>query len=142
MLWGLLIGISTASVSWICYALGNRFKLLSGFRNFSKDFIAPLVSVLTWTDIILLAIISGFCEEILFRGIIQKKTGLIMSSLAFGIFHDPSCQQKSYIISAIVTGLILGTLYLKTGSLWAPIMAHVMHNAISLLILRYKLKQG
>ncbi|MBY0358410.1 MAG: CPBP family intramembrane metalloprotease [Candidatus Obscuribacterales bacterium] len=137
---GVLVGLGIAAVSWFCYFLGKYLRLFSGLRKFSKNFLAPLVLTLSWQDIIIMSLVSGFCEEILFRGIMQKETNLFTASIAFGIFHDPSLQQKTYVLSAMIAGLVLGMAYMKTGNLWTPIIAHILHNAISLLLLRYQVK--
>jgi len=74
-------------------------------------------------------------EEILMRGFVlgglQKKYGviiaLVVSTLLFAILHFNFVQT----LSAVVCGLVLGLLYIKTGSLFCPILAHVLYNSIS-----------
>lgn len=134
---GVLTGAGTATISWLIYLSGKYIKLFAGLRRFSKDFLAPMVTSLTLVDILVMSLVSGFCEEVLFRGIIQRESNIFCASLVFGIFHDPSFRHLSFVLAATIAGAIMGLLYLQTENLWAPITAHAVHNAISLLILRY-----
>jgi membrane protease YdiL (CAAX protease family) len=91
-------------------------------------------------DLVVLAVVSGFCEEVFFRGVAQAQLQLVITSICFGLFHDPTFRHPSYAIIAFLYGLALGWLYMYTGNLWAPIVAHMVHNLISLYMLRYKIK--
>lgn len=52
---------------------------------------------------------------------------LIATSLFFGIIHGSS------FLFATLLGFLLGLLYLRNGSLWLPIAAHVIWNAQAIL---------
>ncbi len=138
--YGLATGLGTVLVSMACITLGKNLPLLRELRKMSEEFLGPLVANLGLFDIILLSLVSGFCEEIFFRGILQAQFGVVAASVIFGIFHDPSLKQKAYVILAALAGLALGYLYQATGNLWSCIVAHVFHNAVSMLILRYWIK--
>lgn len=133
---GVLISISSLLLMW----LGKNVKGLSNLREIIITDIAPIFSSFTWMDALVVAAISGFCEEILFRGVIQAQCGLWATSALFGLFHCPSLRHLSYGLWALAAGLVLGWLYQTTGNLWVPIMAHAVSNAISLLFLRYGVK--
>lgn len=68
----------------------------------------------------------------LFRGVLLQKwtvkwglvPGLLVSSVVFGILH-------LNFVGLSVFGLIMGLLYLQTGSLLIPILAHALNNAIA-----------
>lgn len=76
--------------------------------------------------------LAPFFEEIIFRGyiggILKKSCGFtvawIVSSLIFGIAHGT----PSIIISATLSGLVLGFYYLRYRSLVLVIMLHAMNN--------------
>jgi uncharacterized protein len=78
-----------------------------------------------------LVILAPVLEEFLFRGYLlhrwSKKwglwTGVLLSSALFGALHP-------HTLAAAVTGLGLAVLYLKTRTLWAPILAHSFFNSI------------
>ncbi len=85
-----------------------------------------------------IAILSGVVEEVLFRGLvfrlIQKMFGtwfaLIISSLLFGFSHlaNPNATLWSSTAITIEAGILLGTVYIITNRLWAPIGLHFGWN--------------
>ena len=77
--------------------------------------------------------VGPLAEELFFRGMILprmtrfgQKTALVFSALLFALYHVNLYQ----FFYAFGLGLLLGTLYLKTGSIW---MGYVLHAAINLL---------
>lgn len=88
--------------------------------------------------IILMSFIVAVCEEMLFRGAIQHSFGPYWTSIIFAAIH------VRYLRHWIPTGLVfsisygLGWIYIRTGTLWAPIMAHFLIDAVMGLIIRYR----
>jgi membrane protease YdiL (CAAX protease family) len=85
-----------------------------------------------------LALLAGVSEEILFRGVIQQAltrwlpSGLAMvaASALFGLVHFAS---RAYAVFAAIMGLYLGTLFVITGNLFAPIVAHAAYDFVALV---------
>lgn len=79
----------------------------------------------------LLSVSAGVCEEIIYRGFIfayllhymDLSFVVIISSLLFGLAHSYQGLQGIPLTGSI--GLMLGLLYVYTGSLWAPMILHV-----------------
>ena len=79
----------------------------------------------------LLVVVAPCAEEILFRGLIFRRSlrwmrpipAALWSSLFFGIGHLDTVGSSFF-------GLIMVGLYLQSGSLWVPIAAHSLNNAI------------
>lgn len=91
----------------------------------------PQAIVMTF---ITMAIIPGFVEEFLFRGLVQsnlrpfgKGVAIVGSAVLFGLMH----QNIQQIFYATVAGLVLGYLYEVTGSIWCGILLHLMNNGFS-----------
>jgi hypothetical protein len=87
-------------------------------------------------DIIWLGLLPGMSEELLFRGVMLpavglNATGLIATSLLFGVLHLSGPDQWPYVVWASIVGLLLGFSALATGNLLVPIVAHVATNLIS-----------
>jgi membrane protease YdiL (CAAX protease family) len=85
--------------------------------------------------------LAGICEEFTFRAFLLNTINrrysflpaLIVSSLAFGLFHfDP---QMVYIISTFLLGLVLGYIYYRYKSYVTCAIAHSTLNLIVLVIL-------
>lgn len=140
ILFGLLTGCGTVGMSFLCLTVGKRIPMFNDLRKMSEEFLVPLMAKLNVFDMLFLSLVSGFCEEVLFRGIIQAQLGIAAASVLFGIFHDPTFRQKGYVLLASAAGLALGYLYQSTGNLWSSITAHALHNAISMILLRYFIK--
>jgi membrane protease YdiL (CAAX protease family) len=81
-----------------------------------------------------LVVLAPVLEECIFRGYLLHRwsmkwglwTGVLLSSAAFGTVHPDT-------LAAAVTGLGFAVLYLKTQTLWAPIIAHSIFNFVSWL---------
>jgi len=75
-----------------------------------------------------------FFEEWLFRGqllrglagYIPNTAALVISSALFAAVH---CS-LSGLPGRFVAGIVLGTLYLRTRSLWPPMATHLIHNLV------------
>jgi len=85
-----------------------------------------------------LALISGVCEEVIFRGgiyrIMEDMFGsgiaLAFSGLLFGLVHlgNPGASMFAAVAIAIEAGILLGAAYAATRSLWFPIGIHIGWN--------------
>ncbi|REE94242.1 hypothetical protein A8990_10133 [Paenibacillus taihuensis] len=88
--------------------------------------------------IVLLSLIVAICEETLFRGAVQYHIGPYWTSIIFATIH------VRYLRHWIPTGLVfgisyaLGWIYIKTGTLWAPITAHFLIDLIMGLVIRFR----
>lgn len=91
----------------------------------------------------LLALASGFAEEMVFRGALQPEVGLVWASLLFGLAHlVPRWPLVLWTAFAVAVGLVLGLAYEWTGSLWVPIVAHVVVNGLNLPLLSRQYGRG
>lgn len=134
---GILLGITCAILFY--------FLLDKGFdpileKNFpvSEEGYQQTLQTLRATPVISLlriCILAPFIEEILMRGFLLnglsikygKIAGLLISSLLFALLHFNMVQT----LSAFLSGMILGLLYLHTGSITCCILAHMGYNLIS-----------
>lgn len=89
-------------------------------------------------NIVVFAVLAGVCEEFLFQGSLQPlmtkwcrnpHVGILLTAFIFSTLHF----QFYGFIPRFALGVYLGYLLYWSRSLWLPILAHVMHNAISIL---------
>ncbi|HEY0592041.1 MAG TPA: type II CAAX endopeptidase family protein [Thermoanaerobaculia bacterium] len=73
-------------------------------------------------------------EEAFFRGWLQKRVGLILSTAIFAISHA-GYGQPLLLIGVTVVSLVIGYTFYKTRNLWPCIVAHGVFDAIQLFIL-------
>ncbi|MBI3783612.1 MAG: CPBP family intramembrane metalloprotease [Deltaproteobacteria bacterium] len=72
-------------------------------------------------------------EEAFFRGFLQPRVGLILSSLLFACSHF-SYGLPFMIVGVLVISIVLGTTFKRTGDLLPCIVAHGVFDAVQLLI--------
>lgn len=89
-------------------------------------------------DICLISVIAGFAEEILFRGVIQAKLGIVIASIIFGLLHFIT---YAYCIIAIIMGFYLGFIFHYYDNLLIPIQIHFLYDFAALVYLRYFIKR-
>jgi hypothetical protein len=80
-----------------------------------------------------LAVVTSLGEELLFRGLLLDRIGLLGQALAFGALHPAGRRGWSYPVFAALAGLALGALVLGTGRLSAAVAAHLVVNGVGLL---------
>ncbi|MFR9603506.1 MAG: CPBP family intramembrane glutamic endopeptidase [Rikenellaceae bacterium] len=91
-----------------------------------------------WSMVLTLVVIAPFAEEFLCRGLVleavRAKRGAwvacIVSALFFGVLH----MHPTVAINAVIIGIVLGYIYIRTNSLFAPIMLHAFNNALAFLL--------
>jgi membrane protease YdiL (CAAX protease family) len=116
-----VIGLSEAITRWTTW--GDRM---------SQE-LARLIGRCSIRDCIVLGLASGIAEEAFFRGAMQPRLGLLGTSLIFGLVHfAPKRELLPWTGFALAAGFLLGGLYVATGSLIAPVVAHVVINAVNL----------
>lgn len=84
-------------------------------------------------DALWLALVSGFAEEICFRGALWRQLGPVGTSILFGLCHVvPLRALRLYPLFAFFVGLLFAELRAGTGSVTPAIVAHVTVNALNI----------
>jgi membrane protease YdiL (CAAX protease family) len=81
---------------------------------------------------LLIGCLAAFTEETLFRGMMQpalqhklgRHVGLIVTALVFAAYHFRFA--PPIFLGKLGVGLVLGVMRDRTGSLWAPAIAHAL----------------
>ena len=91
------------------------------------------------SNLLVLAVLAGLCEEFLFQGALQPlmmrwvknpHVGILLTAFIFSVLHF----QFYGFIPRFALGVYLGYLFYWGRSLWLPILAHVLHNALSIMV--------
>lgn len=130
----LLLGIALAVVITISSSI--IYRIWPAYQQSADFYLNLILKPLVLPDLIWLGLLPGLSEELLFRGICLplfglNATGIIASSISFGILHFNSLQQWPYVVWATTVGLFLGFSAVETGNLLVPIIAHILTNIIS-----------
>ena len=97
----------------------------------------PAVRHATERGIVVTALASGIAEELVFRGLLVPVVGVVLSSVAFGLLHQVRGKARwAWAAWAGITGLFLAGIFVLTGSLAGPVLAHVAINIVNLRHLR------
>lgn len=87
----------------------------------------------------IMAVLPAFSEELFFRGAMQQVFykwtknhvwAIVVTAIIFSGFHF----QFYGFFPRFILGVVLGTLYVISGSLWMPIIAHFVNNATVVII--------
>ncbi|MBR3928048.1 MAG: CPBP family intramembrane metalloprotease [Clostridia bacterium] len=101
------------------------------------SFIIPTTAKSLAVSIVLIAILPGICEELLFRGAILgaweekgSKKAIVISSVWFMLMHGT----LTGIPAQLLCGIILGVIVVSTDSLFGGMVFHTVYNASTLIL--------
>jgi hypothetical protein len=102
--------------------------------------------------ILTMIVVAGFGEETLFRGYLFERLGKLfgsgrwarvgivaLTSVLFGLAHY-SGQGLAGTEQATITGLVFGTIFMATGRLWIPMVAHAAFDLTAVAIIYWDLE--
>lgn len=113
-----------------------------GPRQWVAKWFRPLFGGLSWPELLLLSAGAGLAEEAFFRGVVQADLGWVPASLLFGLLHTGHRDMIPFGLWAAAMGLFLGGLYLFTGNLLAPMVAHGLYDFGALCYVRYGVREA
>lgn len=91
--------------------------------------------------LIVLALTPAFCEELLFRGYVQRQAerglgavgGILFSGIVFALYH----LRFSQVLPLAALGVFMAYLVWRTGSIWPAIAVHFANNAVAVVMGAY-----
>ncbi len=107
-----------------------------------QQFLKARNSLEVLLNVIIIALLPAICEEVCFRGALQRImihitknawAGIIVTSILFSALH----LQFQGFLPRMFLGMILGAIYWYSGSLWPSILAHFVNNAIQVIAVSY-----
>jgi len=130
-------------------SLSAPWSSLNEIREFLVRTLGPLLDQCRWFDLVLLAMLAGITEEILFRGAIQPLLmqlcadsqlpinpligGVVLTSILFGFAHLIT---PTYGVMAAVMGAYLSGVQIldPDRNLLAPIVTHAVYDWIAFVV--------
>jgi len=89
-------------------------------------------------NVVMISVLPAISEELIFRGVLQK--------IFYGFFSSgqPAIWITAFLFSALhlqfygfiprfILGLVFGYLFFWSGTLWFPVIAHFLNNAVSVV---------
>ena len=148
----LVVAMMVAVIPFINYVaeINVRFEFpISGVDRFLRsleDEAEQLMSAFTSTrspgglavNVLMIGVIAAIGEELIFRGLLQRllhemigniHIAVVITSILFSAFH----YQFYSFIPRFILGMILGYLMFYGRSIWYPVLAHFVNNAMGVI---------
>ena len=119
------------------WCLNSKNQAAADIRLILNTLLRPVMGSWSHRRWLCIALLAGVSEELLFRGAIQgglesslgTTFAWILASLLFGLAHPLS---STYFLLTTLMGAYLGGLYLVTGNLLVPMVAHAAYDYFAL----------
>lgn len=126
----LLLGVGSGLLLLGLWWAGERVFPLA--RDL-EDQLAAVLGPLTAAEAFSLALLSGFAEELFFRGAVQGQWGWLPATVLFAVLHTgPGRAFRVWTLFAVVAGGLFGGLMAWRGNLLAPVIGHFLVNGVNL----------
>lgn len=152
----ILVTFISNPLNSVFISLNKQMTLPAGFENLEKilkekeafleqltkflvDFQSPLEIIVA---VLVMGILTGMGEELLFRGAVQRKfmdwfgnhhAAIWIAAAIFSFVH----MQFYGFIPRMLLAALFGYLYYWSGNLWIPIIAHASNNTITVLAMHF-----
>lgn len=150
LLWGIIAIVAANPLIDLLNTWNQGFHLPESMKSIEDWMIASekmaetttkqLLDTNNWggflMNILVVAIMAGIGEELMFRGVLQKilinwtrsiHWGILCTAIIFSAIHF----QFFGFLPRMVLGMVLGYLYIWSRSIWVPIIAHAVNNALT-----------
>jgi len=142
------LGLKNAAlIVLMCLLISPALMLISGLTsvlfnlgNAAEAIMSPLSGAPMILSLLAVGLMPAIFEEITFRGVILTnhkglgvKAAVLINGLCFGIIHL-NLQQFPY---AFAVGVVFALFVLRSGSIWASVLAHFCLNASQLALNAY-----
>ena len=133
----LVLSVSAFFLNMTFALLLIEFLMYFGFEPIA---LLPIPETLGQLGVYLfiIAFTAGVCEEVLFRGTIMPSLerygqvpALVFSSLLFALMH----LSFTNLVGTFFVGLLFGVVVMKSGSLLAGMVLHMLNNAFAMVFL-------
>ncbi|MGC8537601.1 MAG: CPBP family intramembrane glutamic endopeptidase [Candidatus Micrarchaeia archaeon] len=141
------LGLSKRKLTYRYVALGVLLFLLFFGLEFFMGAIEELTHVYISSNVteylsnlplyfyVFVFLVAPIDEEILFRGFMVPRFGIVLSALVFGALHYISYFSYIELIAAFVFGLAAGYVFKKTNSLYPSIIGHMLFDFSTVFLL-------
>jgi uncharacterized protein len=139
---GIVATLPLLALLWLCAVCPVR--PLKRITRIVEAVLVPPFRECSVMELAVLSALAGIGEELLFRGVVQTVVtiecggpsgvwiGLAVAAVLFGLLHPIT---PTYAALAGLIGLYLGGLWLISGNLLAPMIAHGLYDFLALLYL-------
>jgi len=133
---GVVLGLAAwVTVLLALIAIGGALLLLGGEDAVPKapPALVPWIAALPIGVRILVSLSAGVVEEVFFRGFLQPRIGIALSTAFFVLAHF-SYGQPFMLVGITILSLIYAYLVQWRQNIWPAIAAHVLFDGVQLLV--------
>ncbi len=134
--WGIAVAAVLGAVNLYMLRQVRRWPG-TALRHVCRVVVHPLFERARLWEIVLVSLLAGLGEEMLFRGVLQPLLGIAAASVLFGLVHVGGRSFVGYGVWASCIGGLFGALAVATGGLTAPVLAHAVYDALALAYVRF-----
>jgi len=137
---GLAVGLSSTLplISMFFWLLQSQWEPCQNIRRIMDVVIRPMFQEFTILQLLVISLVAGISEEILFRGVIQggaqtsmgAPAAIVLSAVLFGACHALT---PFYFVLATFMGVYMSVVWMATGQLLAPIITHAVYDFLVLV---------
>ena len=153
-------GIGLAALGWatlypaVLWAgqLNESLPQPEWLRAFEQSQVELLEGALLGSDLstaflfVALALTPAICEELLFRGYLQRQVeragGAVASIVVVGVLFGAYHLRLSQVVPLSMLGIYMGFAVWATGSLWAGVVVHLLNNGLAVVVAGFAKQQG
>jgi membrane protease YdiL (CAAX protease family) len=135
--------VLAVAISLSTIGIGYFAGTLEYFGN-GLDLFGPSQTSITILLGAVLALASGVGEEVAFRGYLQSRiaqryspaVAVVVVAVVFALSHPVGdvSYPLLYFVTAVLVGILFGTLFVRTGSLWMGVALHTVWNYLQIAI--------
>ena len=107
-----------------------------GYQLFSAGSLSEFITL-----VFIIAVTPAICEEIFFRGYVQRTMertlgvkSFVITGIIFGLFH----MQPLSLITLSILGILFSFFYYRSKSIFPSSAAHFINNFIAILLLYFQ----
>lgn len=137
----ILLGLGVGLVGWAAVlaaaSMVGALVVAAGGESLLPSEVPPSIVWMASLSLplrFLVAVSAGVVEELFFRGFLQPRLGIILSSLLFVVAHL-SYGQPFLLVGVSMLSVGFALLARWRGNIWAAMAAHFTFDAVQLLIL-------
>jgi membrane protease YdiL (CAAX protease family) len=139
---GVLWGVAATVPMVLAFLAMLRWPVgpIGRIKRITEELLVPLLIPCTVTDLLGISVLAGLGEELMFRGVLLDLlrgwfgiwAAVVLTSALFGAMHALTL---TYALFAAGMGAFMAGLWLWTGNLLVPIVAHALYDFLALLYL-------
>jgi membrane protease YdiL (CAAX protease family) len=134
---GLLLGVGAwGAVLVAAIVFAGIVVALGGEQALPKQppALIPFLAALPWGLRLAISLSAGVVEELFFRGFLQPRVGIALSTMLF-VFAHFSYGQPLMLVGIATLSLIYGLLVRWRQTIWPAIAAHALFDGVQLLVI-------